>query len=57
MIGLLTMALKIGEGSEAYAPLARALIGGMTASLLLTVFVVPAGYYLVYGNKPVRIGP
>jgi multidrug efflux pump subunit AcrB len=54
MIGLLPMALKIGEGSEAYAPLARALIGGMTASLLLTVFVVPAGYYLVYHNRPIN---
>ncbi len=29
VIGLLPMALKVGEGSEAYAPLARALIGGL----------------------------
>ncbi len=57
MIGLLPMALKFGEGSEAYAPLARALIGGMTASLLLTVFVVPAGYYLAYRNKSAGAQP
>jgi multidrug efflux pump subunit AcrB len=31
IIGLLPMALKMGEGSEAYAPLARALVGGACA--------------------------
>ena len=31
IIGLLPMAMKLGTGSEAYAPLARAIIGGMTA--------------------------
>jgi multidrug efflux pump subunit AcrB len=51
IIGLLPMALKIGEGSEAYAPLARALVGGLTASVLLTVFLVPAGFELAYGRK------
>ena len=48
IIGLLPMALKLGEGSEAYAPLAQALIGGLTVSLLLTVFLVPAGFFLAY---------
>jgi multidrug efflux pump subunit AcrB len=55
IIGLLPMALKLGEGSESYAPLARALVGGLGCSLLLTVFVVPAGFYLAYrnaGQKP-----
>ena len=33
IIGLLPMALKLGEGSEAYAPLARALLGGLTLSV------------------------
>jgi multidrug efflux pump subunit AcrB len=51
IIGLLPMALKLGEGSEAYAPLARALIGGLTASVALTVFVVPAGFVLVYARR------
>jgi multidrug efflux pump subunit AcrB len=51
IIGLLPMALKLGEGSEAYAPLAQALIGGLTLSVLLTVFLVPAGFYLAYENK------
>ena len=59
LIGLLPMALKLGEGSESYAPLAQALIGGLTLSVLLTIFLVPAGFYLAYrdqaidGNKPI----
>jgi HAE1 family hydrophobic/amphiphilic exporter-1 len=48
IIGLLPMALRLGTGSEAYAPLARAIIGGLTVSVILTVFLVPAVYVLVY---------
>jgi multidrug efflux pump subunit AcrB len=48
IIGLVPMALKLGTGSEAYAPLARAIIGGLTVSVVLTVFIVPAAYLLVY---------
>jgi multidrug efflux pump subunit AcrB len=51
VIGLLPMALKLGEGSESYAPLARALVGGLVVSTTLTVFLVPAGFFLVYGRK------
>src|SRR5438874_5919569 len=51
IIGLLPMALKLGEGSESYAPLARALLGGLTLSVVLTVFLVPASYLLVYGKN------
>jgi multidrug efflux pump subunit AcrB len=51
IIGLLPMALKLGAGSEAYAPLARAIIGGLTVSVILTVFLVPAGYYLTYRRR------
>jgi multidrug efflux pump subunit AcrB len=48
LIGLLPMAAKLGAGSEAYAPLARAIIGGLAVSVVLTVFIVPCAYYLVY---------
>ncbi len=48
IIGLIPMALALGAGSEAYAPLARVIIGGLTLSVLLTVFLVPAAYYLIY---------
>jgi multidrug efflux pump subunit AcrB len=50
VIGLLPMAFKLGEGSESYAPLARALIGGLTVSVLFTVFLVPAGFSLAYAR-------
>jgi multidrug efflux pump subunit AcrB len=48
IIGLLPMALKMGEGSESYAPLAMALVGGLGLSVVVTVFVVPAGFFLAY---------
>src|SRR3984885_5182249 len=51
IIGLLPMALKLGEGSESYAPLAQALIGGLTLSVVFTVFLVPAGFYLTYRTR------
>jgi multidrug efflux pump subunit AcrB len=56
IIGLLPLALKLGEGAEAYAPLARVLIGGLSASVVLTVFLVPAGFYLAYRHRPVAGG-
>ena len=43
IFGLIPMALKLGTGSEAYAPLARAIIGGLVVSVAVTVFVVPGG--------------
>ena len=51
IIGLIPMALKLGTGSEAYAPLARAIIGGLLTSLVLTMFIVPAAFYLVYRKR------
>jgi multidrug efflux pump subunit AcrB len=51
LIGLLPMALKLGEGGESYAPLAQALIGGLTVSVLLTIFLVPAGFLLAYRER------
>jgi multidrug efflux pump subunit AcrB len=52
IIGMVPMALKLGTGSEQYAPLARTIIGGLTVSVVLTVFIVPAAYLLAYRNKP-----
>ncbi len=48
IIGMVPMALKLGTGSEQYAPLARTIIGGLTSSVLLTVFIVPAAYMIAY---------
>jgi multidrug efflux pump subunit AcrB len=51
------MALKLGEGSESYAPLARALVGGLLVSVALTVFLVPAGFLWVYGRREMSAVP
>lgn len=51
IFGLLPMALALGTGSEAYAPLARAIIGGLAVSVALTVFIVPAAYLLVHERR------
>jgi len=47
IVGLVPMALGIGEGSETNLPLARAVIGGLTVSTVFTLFLVPALYSLL----------
>ena len=54
LIGLTPLALKLGTGAEAYAPLARAIIGGLAVSVVLTVFIVPAAYYLAHRGAEQR---
>ncbi|MDB5108810.1 MAG: transporter, partial [Candidatus Binatus sp.] len=44
ILGMLPMALSLGSGSEQNAPLGRAVIGGLIAATLMTLFVVPAVY-------------
>ncbi|MFZ0801079.1 MAG: efflux RND transporter permease subunit, partial [Terriglobales bacterium] len=51
IIGMIPLALRLGTGAEQYTPMARAIIGGLTSSVLLTIFIVPAAYLLVYGRK------
>jgi multidrug efflux pump subunit AcrB len=51
LLGLLPMAFGIEAGSEQYAPLARAVIGGLAISVVVTVFLVPAVYLIVHGPK------
>ena len=57
IVGLLPMAMKLETGSEAYAPLARVIIGGLVASVLLTIFVVPAAYLLIYQRRQAPPAP
>ena len=56
LMGLLPMALKLGEGSESYAPLARVIIGGLLLSLIFTVLLVPAAYYLWHRRRDPHAG-
>jgi len=46
--GLMPIAMKLGEGSEASAPLARAAVGGLIVSTVLTLFLVPCVYEFFY---------
>ncbi|MGB6773284.1 MAG: efflux RND transporter permease subunit [Terriglobales bacterium] len=54
IIGMIPMAMKLGTGAEQYAPMAKAIIGGLTSSVLLTIFIVPAAYLLVYGKRDAK---
>jgi HAE1 family hydrophobic/amphiphilic exporter-1 len=57
MLGLVPMALGIGEGAELQAPLARVVIGGLLASTLITLVFVPTVYTLFEeGWKGLRSG-
>ncbi|MGB8458697.1 MAG: efflux RND transporter permease subunit, partial [Candidatus Acidiferrum sp.] len=57
IIGLVPLALKLGTGSEQYAPLARAIIGGLIVSVVLTIFLVPAAYLLIYERRTQLLPP
>ena len=51
ILGLIPMALALEAGSEQYAPLARAILGGLTVSVIVTLFLVPTAYLLIHRNK------
>ena len=50
ILGMLPMALSLGSGSEQNAPLGRAVIGGLIAATMMTLFVVPA-VYSIFGRS------
>ena len=56
LLGLIPMAIGAEAGSEQYAPLARAIIGGLLVSVVVTVYLVPAAYLLIH-RKEERISP
>jgi multidrug efflux pump subunit AcrB len=51
ILGMIPMALALEAGSEQYAPLARAIIGGLAVSAIVTVYVVPAAYLWVHRKE------
>ncbi|MBL8037029.1 MAG: efflux RND transporter permease subunit [Nitrospira sp.] len=52
IFGLLPMAIGLGTGGETNAPLARAVVGGLSVSTLLTVFLIPTMYMILEGWIP-----
>ena len=50
VLGMIPMAIGAEPGSEQYAPLARAIIGGLLVSVVITVYLVPAVYLIVHGK-------
>jgi multidrug efflux pump subunit AcrB len=48
LLGMIPMAMGLEAGSEQYAPLARAIIGGLALSVVVTMFLVPAVYLVVH---------
>jgi len=55
VVGLIPMALGIDVGSEANAPLARAVIGGLTISTMLTLVLIPTLYVIIEERFPRRV--
>jgi multidrug efflux pump subunit AcrB len=51
ILGLIPMAFALEPGSQQYAPLARAILGGLSVSGLVTVFLVPTAYLLIHRNE------
>jgi multidrug efflux pump subunit AcrB len=48
------MALGLEAGSEQYAPLARAIIGGLALSVVVTMFLVPAVYLVIHERDELK---
>lgn len=46
--GMSPLALGFGQGSELMQPLAIAVVGGLSVSMLLTLFIVPSGYVIIH---------
>ena len=54
ILGLLPLALGFGEGNETMVPLARAVVGGLMVSTLMTLLVVPVLHSMVLAREPVQ---
>jgi multidrug efflux pump subunit AcrB len=57
MIGMLPMALGLGEGGEQNAPLGRAVIGGLLFATVSTLFFVPVVFSLIHRNYAAKLAP
>jgi multidrug efflux pump subunit AcrB len=55
MIGMLPMAVGLGEGGEQNAPLGRAVIGGLLFATVATLFFVPSVFTMIHGRRQTRL--
>ncbi len=51
IVALFPMSLGLSEGSETYAPLARVIIGGLSVSVIVTIFLIPATCLAIYQRR------
>jgi multidrug efflux pump subunit AcrB len=56
IIGMVPMALGLGEGGEQNAPLGRAVIGGLVVATVATLFFVPTVFVMIHGRRAERSG-
>ncbi|MGI6036655.1 MAG: efflux RND transporter permease subunit, partial [Limnochordia bacterium] len=56
VLGLVPLALELGEGTELQAPLARTVIGGLVASTFVTLFLIPTLYCWIYRRRLYPVG-
>ena len=57
IIGMLPMAIGLGEGGEQNAPLGRAVIGGLSFATFATLFFVPVVFSLIHGARELKPQP
>jgi CzcA family heavy metal efflux pump len=57
IIGMLPMAIGLGEGGEQNAPLGRAVIGGLSFATFATLFFVPVVFSLIHGSRAEKESP
>jgi multidrug efflux pump subunit AcrB len=55
IIGMIPIAIGLGEGGEQNAPLGRAVIGGLAFATFATLFFVPCVFYLIHGRRNRRM--
>ena len=55
LLGTLPMAMAHGEGSEIYAPMGQAIVGGLITSTLITLIVIPVLYYMTEAKRKVLL--
>lgn len=55
ILALLPLAFGVGEGADAQAPLARAVVGGLAGATLITLLLIPAIYSLVHQPRSTKV--